>query len=201
MATTQRPEAEPSASRPEMPLGTAAVPQTGHAGAAVIGQWMPEVYEQLRRLAANYLRGERTAHTLQPTALVHEAYLSLLAQRPMSWENSGHFVGVFARIMRQTLKNHAAARSCLKRGGADRVRLMHEYYADQKVDVPGLDLALAALELQDQRQAQIVELRFFAGLTIEEIAHVLEISSATVKRDWTIAKMWLRREMSAVAEV
>lgn len=163
----------------------------------MIGELLPEVYEELRRLAAAYLRGERTAHTLQPTALVHEAYLRLLGQRRMSWESPGHFVGVFARIMRQTLKNHAAARNCLKRGGAERMRLMVEYYEDQKVDVPALDQALQALEKQDERQAQIVELRFFGGLTVEEIARVLAVSPATVKRDWTIAKMWLRRELSA----
>lgn len=161
-----------------------------------IGEMMATVYEQVRRLAAAYLRGERIEHTLQPTALVHEAYLNLLSQSRVSWENPGHFVGIFARVMRQTLKNHAIARSCLKRGGAERMEAMQEYYAAQQVDVFGLDEALRALELQDERQAQIVELRFFGGLTVEEIAALLGISPATVKRDWTIAKLWLRRELS-----
>ena len=163
---------------------------------AAIGEMMAEAYEELRRLAAAYLRGERTGHTLQPTALVHEAYLNLLGQSRVSWDNPGHFVGIFARVMRQTLKNHAVARSCLKRGGADRMEAMLEYYAAQQVDVAGLDQALGALELQDERQARIVELRFFGGLTVEEIAALLGISPATVKRDWTIAKLWLRRELS-----
>ncbi len=190
MATTHLPFAGPFPFRRE-------TPPPARAEEAVLGELLPEVYEELRRLAAAYLRGERTAHTLQATALVHEAYLKLLGQRRMSWETRGHFVGVFARIMRQTLKNHAVARNCLKRGGADRMRVMLEYYEEQKVDAPALDQALEALEKQDERQAQIVELRFFGGLTVEEIARVLEISPATVKRDWTIAKMWLRRELSA----
>lgn len=163
---------------------------------AAIAEIMPQVYEELRRLAAAYLRGERIEHTLQPTALVHEAYLNLLGQSRVHWEDPGHFVGIFARVMRQTLKNHAVARSCAKRGGADRMAAMIEYYERQKVDVAALDQALEALEAQDERQARIVELRFFGGLTLEEIARVLDISLATVKRDWTIAKIWLRRELS-----
>ena len=169
----------------------------GDAGA--IAEMMPQVYEELRRLAAGYLRGERVEHTLQPTALVHEAYLNLLGQSRVHWDNPGHFVGIFARVMRQTLKNHAVARSCIKRGGADRMSAMMEYYERQKVDVSALDQALEALEAQDDRQARIVELRFFAGLTLEEIAGVLEVSLATVKRDWTIAKIWLHRELSQAA--
>ena len=166
------------------------------AHAAALAEMMPQVYEELRRLAAAYLRGERVEHTLQPTALVHEAFLNLLGQSSVRWEDPGHFVGIFARVMRQTLKNHAVARSCLKRGGADRMRAMIEYYERQKVDVSALDEALQALEAQDERQARIVELRFFGGLTLEEVARVLHISPATVKREWTIAKIWLRRELA-----
>ena len=167
------------------------------ADVSAIGQLLPGAYEELRRLAAAYLRGERAEHTLQPTALVHEAYLTLLAQRRIDWESPSHFVGIFARIMRQTLRNHAVAKHSLKRGGSDRMRVMVEYYESQKIDVPALDHALQALEKQDERQARIVELRFFGGLTVDEIARVLGISPATVKREWVIAKIWLRRELSA----
>ena len=174
-------------------------PSAPRSHSAAIAEMMPQVYEELRRLAAGYLRGERVEHTLQPTALVHEAYLNLLGQSRVQWENPGHFVGIFARVMRQTLKNHAVARSCAKRGGNDRMAAMIEYYESQRVDVPAIDQALQSLEAQDERQARIVELRFFAGLTLEEIARVLDISLATVKRDWTIAKIWLRRELSGSA--
>ena len=199
VATTQLGAPAPSAASalPEMPHvnddgGRAAPSGEG----AAITEMMPQVYEELRRLAAAYLRGERVEHTLQPTALVHEAYLNLLGQSRVHWENPGHFVGIFARVMRQTLKNHAVARNCAKRGGADRLRLMLEYYESREVNVSALDEALHALEAQDERQARIVELRFFAGLTLEEIARLLGTSLATVKREWTIAKFWLRREIS-----
>ena len=195
MATTQlgTPEA---ISLAHMSHAVAQPQKVTRGDAAAIAQVMPQVYEELRRLAAAYLRGERVEHTLQPTALVHEAYLNLLGQSRVHWDNPGHFVGIFARVMRQTLKNHAVARSCAKRGGGDRMSAMMEYYERQKVDVSALDQALEALEAQDDRQARIVELRFFGGLTLEEIARVLEISLATVKRDWTIAKIWLHRELS-----
>ena len=198
MATTQlnaplrSPRGQPSRS-----VGTAGSAPRAHA--AAVAELMPQVYEELRRLAAAYLRGERVEHTLQPTALVHEAYLNLLGQSRVHWDNPAHFVGIFARVMRQTLKNHAVARSCVKRGGADRMRAMIEYYESRQVDVSAVEQALQSLEAQDERQARIVELRFFAGLTLEEIARVLDISLATVKRDWTIAKIWLRRELSGTA--
>lgn len=172
-----------------------AVPNESKSGE--IEQIMPSVYEELRRLAAAYLRGERAEHTLQSTALVHEAYLRLRDQRELQWQNPAHFIGIFARVMRETLTNYAVAKNRLKRGGADRVQLTLEFYESRKVDVKALDEALRELEALDHRQAQIVELRFFAGLTIEEIAEVLAISPATVKRDWTVAKIWLRRELSA----
>ncbi|MBA2271058.1 MAG: sigma-70 family RNA polymerase sigma factor [Chthoniobacterales bacterium] len=196
MATTQLRIASPSPLLGEPRSFPPALPASPRTDLAALAQIMPEVYEQLRRLAAAYLRGERIEHTLQPTALVHEAYLSLLGQTEVRWDDPGHFVGIFARVMRQTLKNHAVARSCVKRGGTDRLRVMTEYYENQKVDVSALDEALQALEMQDERQARIVELRFFGGLTLDEIADVLRISLTTVKRDWTIAKIWLRRELS-----
>lgn len=163
---------------------------------ASVNQLLPEVYEELRRLAAAYLRGERSEHTLQRTALVHEAYLRLIRQPNVDWQNPGHFVGIFARVMRQILTNHAVAKHRLKRGGDDPVHATLEFYDSRKIDVTRLDDALRALEEMDQRQAQIVELRFFGGLTVEEIASFLEISPATVKREWTLAKVWLRRELA-----
>ena len=164
--------------------------------ATAITEMMPEVYDDLRRLADTFLRGERTAHTLQRTALVHEAFLRLIGEENLVWQNRSHFIGIFARVMRQTLINYAVARHRLKRGGSDPLRLTLEFYDCRKIDVTALDQALQALEALDERQARIVELRFFAGLTVEETAELLEISPATVKRDWTLAKIWLRRELS-----
>jgi RNA polymerase sigma factor (TIGR02999 family) len=164
---------------------------------AAIEQMMPEVYDDLRRLATSFLRGERVEHTLQGTALVHEAYLRFVKEGPIKWENRAHFIGIFARLMRQTLINHAIARHRLKRGGEDPMQLTLEFYESRQVDVRALDEALRELETLDSRQAQIVELRFFAGLTVEEIAEVLAISPATVKREWTVAKIWLRRELTS----
>jgi RNA polymerase sigma factor (TIGR02999 family) len=161
-----------------------------------LGDIVPAVYDELRSLARTYLRGERLTHTLQPTALVHEAYLRLEKQANLDWRNPGHVVGIFARVMRQTLTNHAVARHRLKRGGADSFALTLEFYESRRIDVTVLNAALEALEALDARQAQIVELRFFAGLSIEEISEVLKISPATVKRDWMLAKVWLRRELS-----
>jgi RNA polymerase sigma factor (TIGR02999 family) len=161
-----------------------------------LSEIVPKVYDELRRLARTYLRGERLAHTLQPTALVHEAYLRLQKQPNLDWQNPSHIVGMFARVMRQTLTNHAVARHRVKRGGADPFELTLEFYESRKIDVTVLNEALEALEALDARQAQIVELRFFGGLSIEEISELLKISPATVKRDWTLAKVWLRRELS-----
>ncbi len=164
---------------------------------ASMGDMIPEVYQELRRLAAAYLRGERVAHTLQPTALVHEAYLRLRSDAGVEWKNPQQVVGIFARVMRQTLINHAVARNRLKRGGDDPTALTLEFYDSRKVDLTVLNEALEGLEALDARQAQIVELRFFGGLVIEEIADLLGISPATVKREWTVAKVWLRRELSS----
>lgn len=172
-------------------------PGSGRAAeASSLDELLPEVYEELRGLAAAYLRGERSEHTLQRTALVHEAYLRLARHPGLEWQNPGHLVAIFARVMRQTLTNYAIAKHRLKRGGQDVMRLTLEFYDSRKIDVKALDEALQALEVLDARQAQIVELRFFGGLTIEEIAGLLKISPATVKREWTIAKVWLRRELS-----
>jgi RNA polymerase sigma-70 factor (ECF subfamily) len=155
-----------------------------------------ELYDELRRLAASYLRGERLEHTLQRTALVHEAYLRLAGEQQPAWQNRAQFLGVFARIMRQTLINHAVARGRKKRGGGDPVRMALEFYEQKEIDVTALDAALRDLESLDPRQGQIVELRFFGGLTISEISSAMGISTSTVKREWAIAKLWLRRELS-----
>ncbi len=157
---------------------------------------LPLVYEELRLLAGGYLRSERPEHTLQRTALVHEAYLRLAAQRNVAWENPAHFLGIFARLMRQTLTNHAVARTRAKRGGKDPTDFILEFYERHQIDVSAVDEALQELETFDPRQAQIVELRFFAGLTNEEIAALLKISPTTVKREWTVAKLWLRKALS-----
>lgn len=186
------------------------LPETTHVGGIVeperqataqqepgsMSEMIPGVYEELRRLAAAYLRGERVTHTLQPTALVHEAYLRLRSDAGVEWKNPQQVVGIFARVMRQTLINHAVARNRLKRGGGDRTALTLEFYDSRKVDLTVLNEALDALEALDARQAEIVELRFFGGLVIEEIADLLGISPASVKREWTVAKVWLRRELS-----
>ncbi len=157
---------------------------------------MPLVYEELRLLAGGYLRHERPEHTLQRTALVHEAYLRLAAQHKAAWENPAHFLAIFARLMRQTLTNHAVARTRTKRGGSDPTDVIMEFYERHRIDVTAVDEALQELEALDPRQAQIVELRFFGGLTIEEIATLLQISAATVKREWAVAKLWLRQALS-----
>lgn len=197
MATVHADEVTAS---PAEPLAPAHVREADHAGqteVAAISEMMPEVYDDLRRLAETFLRGDRTAHTLQRTALVHEAFLRLIGEKNLVWQNRSHFVGIFARVMRQTLTNYAVARHRLKRGGSNPLALTLEFYDSRKIDVTALDQALQGLEALDQRQARIVELRFFGGLTVEETAELLEISPATVKREWTMAKIWLRRELSA----
>ena len=164
--------------------------------AKALAEILPLVYEELRLLAGGYMRNERPDHTLQRTALVHEAYLRLAAQEGLAWENPAHVLGVFARLMRQTLINHAVARSRGKRGGDDPTELILEFYERRQINVTAIDEALRELEALDPRQAQIVELRFFAGLTIEEIATVLKISPMTVKREWAVAKLWLRKDLA-----
>jgi RNA polymerase sigma factor (TIGR02999 family) len=156
----------------------------------------PLVYLELRRLAESYLRREGPGHTLQPTALVHEAYLRFVDQTPPSWENRSHFYGVAARLMRQILVDYARRRHAGKRAGRkvsleDVVSLHHE----RSADLLALDAALDALETVDPRKCRAVELRYFGGLSMEEIARVLEISQVTVRRDLRAAEAWLLREM------
>ena len=166
----------------------------------LLGEMIPEVYEHLRNLAEDYLRGERANHTLQATALVHEAYLRLRDQRKVDWRNRAQFLGIAAQMMRRVLKNYATARGAAKRGGPDQLRLTLDealdFYHENDISVAAVDEALSELEKLDARQAQIVELRFFGGLTIEEIAKLLKISPATVKREWATAKLWLQHQLS-----
>jgi RNA polymerase sigma factor (TIGR02999 family) len=160
---------------------------------------LPLIYDELRRQARGYLRRERPGHTLQPTALVHEAYLRLIEPTQVSWQNRAHFFGIAARLMRQILINHAEARRAAKRGGdTERISLGD---VAQRADTPAVDLlelheALRQLEQIDPPQGQIVELRYFSGLTIEEVAEVMNLSPATVKREWSTARAWLKRALS-----
>ena len=162
---------------------------------------MPLVYAELRRLAAHYLKGERPGQTLQPTALVHEAYLKLLKDRPERWQNRAHFSAIAAHAMRQILIERARARDALKRGGGQpRVTFDEGLPAaapDQSVDMIALDAALDRLAALDPGQARIVELRYFGGLSIEETAEAMKISPATVKRHWAAARAWLAKELGA----
>ena len=165
-------------------------------------QLMPLVYEELRRLAHYYLRQERSDHTLQSTALVHEAYLRLAGQKTPEWQNRAHFFGIAARIMRQILMEYARGRGAAKRGGgACKITLDEDFKAPDEigVDVVALDKALNELSEIDEQQGRIVELRFFGGLTIEDTSEVLGISPATVKRDWVTARAWLYRAMTGEA--
>jgi RNA polymerase sigma factor (TIGR02999 family) len=158
-------------------------------------QVLPELYDELRSLAANYLRGERAGHTLQRTALVHEAYLRLIKGSEVNWQNRAHFLAIFSRLMREILTNYANARLRQKRGGKDRLEAALQFYDKLNVEIPAVDTALRELEVLDPRQGQIVELRFFGGLSINEIAMAMKISPATVKREWATAKIWLRRKL------
>jgi RNA polymerase sigma-70 factor, ECF subfamily len=158
------------------------------------------LYRELRALAAAKMGRETAAHTLQPTALVHEAYMRLVDQRNASWKNRSHFFGIAAQAMRRILVDHARRKRATKREGGDRVTL-DESVAEapqRSVDLIALDDALLKLAALDPRQARVVELRFFGGLDIEQTAESLGISPATVKRDWTFARAFLQREMDGV---
>jgi RNA polymerase sigma factor (TIGR02999 family) len=164
-----------------------------------LDQLMPIVYDELRRQAARYLRREQPGHTLQTTALIHEAHVRLVDQRDVQWQNRAHFFGIAAQLMRRILVDHARTKKRVKRGGSDvRVSLDDATVAvkGQDLDVVALDEALDRLAQIDEQQSRVVELRFFSGLTVEETAEVMHISKATVKRDWSMAKAWLHRELS-----
>jgi RNA polymerase sigma factor (TIGR02999 family) len=187
-----------------------AFPRTSRPVTALLARWragdgealeslIPLVYDELRSLAQYYLRSERSNHTLQSTALVHEAYVRLAGQDPPALQNRSHFFGVAARLMRQILVDHARGRATAKRGGEACTLALDEALkvaGRTDVDVLLLDDALKELALLDERQSRIVELRFFTGLSIDETSDVMGISPATVSREWTTARAWLHRELS-----
>lgn len=163
-----------------------------------LDKMMPLVYEELRRLAHLYMGRERADHTLQTTALVNEAYLRLIDQRRVEWQNRAHFIAIAARLMREILVEHARGRQAAKRGGGQFVLSLSEVdriIPRGAVNLIALDEALRRLEAVDPQKSRVVELRYFGGLTIEEAAEALGISAATIKRDWTMARAWLRREI------
>ena len=170
---------------------------SSHGDQEALGALMPLVYEELRRLARSYMRRERPGHTLQTTGLVHEAYLRLAGQRE-NWTNRAHFFGIAAKMMRRVLVDHAKSHRRAKRGGGA-IKLSLDDSAliskSPNMDLVALDEALSRLEKVDPQRAQIVELRFFGGLSNEEASNVLEVSTATVQRQWAGARAWLHHEL------
>jgi RNA polymerase sigma factor (TIGR02999 family) len=169
---------------------------SGDADAAA--EVIPIIYEELRRLAAHYMASERPGHMLRTTALVHEAYLRLVDQHQSTWRNRTHFYGAAAQVMRRILVDHARARQALKRGGDRPVLPLDDpaaFSGEETHELVLLDEALNRLAEMSSRQSRIIELRFFAGLTVEETAEVMGISPKTVKRDWSVARAWLHREI------
>ncbi len=170
-----------------------------HGNRQALADLLPLVYDELRRLAASYMRFENPGHTLQATALVHEAYMKLIQQRNVSWQSRAHFFGIAAQMIRRILVDHIRATRAQKRGSG-----FSDLSLDEAIGVPekrnweilALDDALKTLAKVDPQQSHIVELRFFAGLSIEETATIVGVSPATVKRDWVTAKAWLFRELS-----
>ena len=171
----------------------------GHGNDAALNQILPQIYNELRRLAGSYMNRERSDHTLQPTALVHEAYLRLIDQRRVDWKNRAQFFGMAANMMRRVLVNHARDRAAGKRGGSSpRVTLsLAEDLEQPQFDIMAVDEALGKLAEMDPRKTQIVEYKFFTGLTTDEIAEVLGISAATVEREWKFARAWLFNALKA----
>lgn len=169
----------------------------GSSGA--VDQLLPIVYEELRGLASAFLFRERNDHTLQPTALVHEAYMRLVGQREVGWEDRTHFFAAAATVMRRVLVDHARAKKAIKRGGDRKRTSLDEAvtrFEDRAYDLLGLNEALDRLAAVDKRKARIVELRFFGGLTVAETSTVLGTTTRTIEREWTLAKAWLRGELT-----
>ena len=165
----------------------------------VVDELIPFLYAELKRIASAQLRAERPEHTLQATALVHEAYLKLVDQRQVNWQNRAHFFGVAAQVMRRILMDYAKGRAREKRGGDVHKTSLDEALVvsyDRTYELLDIDEALGRLEALDRRQAQVVEMRFFGGLSVEETAEALGVSAPTVKREWAMARAWLHRELS-----
>jgi len=179
---------------------TAMLRAGGDGDRAVLDQMLPLVYDELHRQAHRYLRRERANHTLQTTALINEAYLKLVDQRAVQWQNRAHFFGIAAQAMRRILVDYAKTKNREKRGGAAVDLPLEEALlvaaTGQSIDLLALDEALTRLALIDEQQTRVVELKYFSGLSIEETAEALGISPATVKRDWQMAKAWLRHELN-----
>ena len=179
---------------------TALLRDWGRGSPAALNQLLPLIYAELRHVAARQLRHERSDHTLQPTALVHEVYLRLVDQRHVDWQDRAHFFGVAAQVMRRILVDHARRRGASKRGDGVRCVSIDEardIAASNGIPILALDHALDRLEKVDSNLAKLVGLRAFGGLTIEEAAHLLGVSPSTTKRDWRTAKAWLHRELCA----
>ncbi|HVG38606.1 MAG TPA: sigma-70 family RNA polymerase sigma factor [Pyrinomonadaceae bacterium] len=177
---------------------TAQLVAWGDGDEAALEELVPAVYQELRRMADHYLRLEHSNHTLQPTALVHEAYLRLIDQTQVKWQNRAHFFGVAAQMMRRILIDYARTKHREKRGGGAAPLSLDEAVnvsQERAAEVVALDEALAALALLDERKSRVVELRYFGGLTVEETAEVLCVSPQTVMRDWNLAKAWLYQEL------
>jgi RNA polymerase sigma factor (TIGR02999 family) len=172
----------------------------GNGSESALERLLPVVYEELRALARSHLRRERRGHTVQTGTLVHQAFIRLIEGKPVRWEGRAHFFGVAARLMRQILVDHARARDAVKRGAGEAAEPIAAALsvAVQAMDVGviALDRALTELSALDPQQARVVELRFFGGLTVEETAEVLGISTGTVKREWSMARAWLRRAVA-----
>ena len=171
-----------------------------HGDKGALDQLMPLVYQQLRRLAAGYLKSERRNHTLEPTALVHEAYVRMVEQEMPDWQNRAHFYGVAARLMRQILVDHARTQKATKRGGDQEKIALDDappiFTSDNATAVLSLDEALSRLALLDERKARVFEMRAFGGMSVEDTAIAVGISEPTVKRDMRLAQAWMRRELT-----
>ncbi len=167
---------------------------------AALDELFPLIYDELKRVAANKLKNERADHTLQPTALVHEAYLRLIQQESVDWKSRVQFFGLAAEMMRRILTNHALSRNTEKRGGGQQFKIEFDeaivFTTGRGIDLIALDQALTELAKIDPKQAHIVELRFYTGLKVEEIAELLDVSESTVKREWRMAKAWLYDKVS-----
>jgi RNA polymerase sigma factor (TIGR02999 family) len=178
---------------------TALLIESSGGDKAALNELLPLVYTELRRIATLYMQRERADHTLQATALVHEAYVRLVDQQSVDWQNRAQFFGLAAQMMRRILVNHAESHKAAKRGGGAHKLSLDEtisFFAEQNLDLLNLNDALTRLAKFDEEKSRIVELRFFGGLTVTEVAEVLKRSTATIEREWALARAWLYREIS-----